>query len=335
LLYLHSIGHFHPGNVIDNEFLSSLDIGVDPGWVEERVGILERRTTLSLDYIRRTRNLDTRAAVEGSTISTTEMARQAAGLALQRAGLEPNAIQMVIAGGCCPEMLIPAEASRVAAILGIGAVAFDVSAACASFVAQIHFVSQMRPESLPDYVLVVSVEAFTRTINYSDRQTSVLFGDGATAAILSPRVNSATRILSSSFRTDPSGQDQITIRAGGHFAQDGHRVQLFAIRKTVETVEQIDPSYSEENGQGRSEKYFIGHQANLRMLEAVCRRLRVPAENHLSNVERFGNCGAAGAPSVLSQNWDTLGPCAINLAVVGSGLSWGGLRICKSAQDRN
>jgi 3-oxoacyl-[acyl-carrier-protein] synthase-3 len=335
LLYLHSIGHFHPENVIDNAFLSSLDIGVDPGWVEERVGILERRTTLSLDYIRQTRNLDARAAAEGSTTSTTEMARQAAELALRRAYLEPIAIQMVIAGGCCPEMLIPAEASRVAAILGIQAVAFDVSAACASFVAQIHFISQMRPESLPDYVLVVSVEAFTRTINYSDRQSAVLFGDAATAAILSPRVPSNTRILRSSLLSDPSGQGQITIRAGGHFAQEGHRVQLFAIRKTVETVEQIVPPDSGGNGHTQPKELFIGHQANLRMLEAVCRRLNVRPENHLSNVERFGNCGAAGAPSVLSQQWDALGPCVINMAVVGSGLSWGGLRICKSAQDRN
>jgi 3-oxoacyl-[acyl-carrier-protein] synthase-3 len=337
LLYLHSVGHFHPENVIDNAFLCSLDIGVDPGWVEERVGILERRTTLSLDYIRQTRNLDARAAADGATTSTTEMARQAAELALQRASLEPSAIQMVIAGGCCPEMLIPAEASRVAAILGIEPVAFDVSAACASFVAQVHFVSQMRPESLPDYVLLVSVEAFTHTVNYSDRQTAVLFGDGATAAILSPRITSRTRILSSSFRTDPSGQDQITIRAGGHFAQDGHRVQMFAIRKTVETVAQIDSSHSKDNGANgaaQPEEYFIGHQANLRMLEAVCRRLNLPPQNHLSNVQRFGNCGAAGAPSVLSQNWDRLGPCAINMAVVGSGLSWGGLRICKSAPDR-
>lgn len=335
MLYLHSVGHFHPDNVIDNPFLCSLDIGVDPGWVEERVGILERRTTLSLDYIRKTRNLDARAAAEASTTSTTEMARRAAELALKRASLEPRAIQMVIAGGCCPEMLIPAEASRVAAILGMEAVAFDVSAACASFVAQVHFVSQMRSESLPDYVLVVSVEAFTHSINYSDRQTSILFGDGATAAILSPRISSPTRILSSSFHTDPAGQGQITIRAGGHFAQDGHRVQMFAIRKTVETLNHLDTSHSDGNGHARANEYFIGHQANLRMLEAVCRRMNLPPQNHLSNVAQFGNCGAAGAPSVLSQNWDTLGPCAINMAVVGSGLSWGGLRICKSAQDWN
>ena len=330
MLYLHGIGHFHPETVIDNAFLCSLDIGVDPGWVEERVGILERRTSLSLDYIRQTRNLDTRAAVEGSTISTMEMARRAGELALRRASLDASAIQMVIAGGCCPEMLIPAEASRVAASLGIGSVAFDLSAACASFVAQIHFVAQMKPEALPDFIMVINIEAFTHTINYSDRQAAVLFGDGAAAAIVSPRGPSRVRIMHSSFQTDPSGHHQITIPAGGHFAQNGHHVQMFAIRKTAESV---DPSRFENNGNDNAHEYFIGHQANLRMLQAVCKRLNIPESNHLSNVAMFGNCGAAGAPSVLSQNWDSLGTCAVNMAVVGSGLSWGGLRICHSEKN--
>lgn len=309
-----------------------MDIGVDPGWVEERVGILERRTTLSLEYIRQTRNSDPRAAAEASTIPSTEMARRAVEHALCRATLDPGAIQMVVAGGCCPEMLIPAEASRVAAALGIDAVAFDLAAACASFAAQVHFISQMRPESLPDFILLVSVEAFTHAINYSDRQTAILFGDGATAAIVSPRVACSTRILDSTFHSDPSGHHQITIPAGGHFAQEGHRVQMFAIRKTVEL---IDPSLFTDNGHSPGNEFFIGHQANLRMLEAVCRRLNVPPSSHLSNVDMFGNCGAAGAPSVLSQNWEALASCAVNVAVVGSGLSWGSLRICKGPQSLN
>jgi 3-oxoacyl-[acyl-carrier-protein] synthase III len=326
VLYLHSVGHFHPDTIIDNAFLASLDIGVDLGWVEERVGILERRTTMSLDYIRTTRNIDTRAASEASAVSTAEMARRAAELALRRAALEPSAIRMVIAGGCCPEMLIPAEASRVAAVLGISAMAFDISAACSSFIAQIHFLSQMKPETLPDFILIVSVEAFTRAVNYSDRQSAVLFGDAASAAIVSPRVASSTCILDSTFHTDPSGHDQITIPAGGHFAQDGHKVQLFAIRKTAEM---IDSSRFRDDAVSADDEFFIGHQANLRMLEAVCRRLKIPPENHLSNVARFGNCGAAGAPSVLSENWEKLESCGVNMAVVGSGLSWGGVRICK------
>jgi 3-oxoacyl-[acyl-carrier-protein] synthase III len=332
VLYLHGIGHFHPATVIDNDFLASLDIGADPTWIEERVGIVERRTSMSLDYIRHTKNLDTRAAVEGSTISTMEMGKQAAVMATQRAGLNVQDIRMVIGGGCCPEMLIPAEASRVAAALGIQALAFDLSAACASFVAHIHFLLQMRPESLPDFVLVTSVEAFTRSINYSDRRSAVLFGDAATAAVFSPRIPAPARILESSFQTDPSGYDQVTISAGGHFDQDGNRVQMFAIRKTAEA---IGEGRFSQNGQSETNEFFIGHQANLRMLESVCRRLGIPPENHLSNVRTYGNCGAAGAPSVLSQNWDELGACAVNLAVVGSGLSWGGVRICLAGRGSN
>ena len=330
MLYLHGIGHFHPATVIDNDFLCSLDIGVDPSWIVERVGILERHTTLSLDYIRQTRNADARSAAEGSNISTIEMAQKAAELALLRAGLQSTDIKMILAGGCCPEMLIPAEACRLAGAMGAKAVAFDVSAACASFAAQVHFVSQMRQETLPDFVLLASVEAFTRTINYSDRRAAVLFGDAATAAIVSPRVASNMRVVSSCFQTDPSGHDQITIPAGGHFDQDGHRVQLFAIRKTMELIANFRDS---TDGTRSGSEFFIGHQANLRMLESVCDRLNIRAESHLSNVKHFGNCGAAGAPSVLSQNWDSLSSCAINMVVVGSGLSWGGVRICVQNPD--
>lgn len=324
MLYLHGLGHFHPSTVIDNDFLASLDIGVDCAWIEERVGIRERRTTLSLDYIRETRNNDTRASASGSTMTTVDMAKEATLCALRRAGLEATAIKMVIAGGCCPEMLIPAEACRLAAALEISGVAFDVSAACASFAAQIHFISQMRPETLPDFLLILNVEAFTRTIDYSDRKSAVLFGDAATAAILSPRVSASRKIVDSTFHTDPAGQHQITIPAGGHFSQDGNRVQMFAIRKTTEMVEHFR---SRGNGNNEPGEYFVGHQANLRVLEGVCGRLHIPESRHLSNVAAFGNCGAAGAPSVLSQNWDSVGPSAINLAVVGSGLSWGGVRI--------
>jgi 3-oxoacyl-[acyl-carrier-protein] synthase-3 len=222
-------------------------------------------------------------------------------------------------------MLIPSEASRIAAALGVDAMAFDVSAACASFAAQLHFLSQMRPESLPDFVLVANVEAFTRTIHYADRGTAVLFGDCASAAIVSTRVSSRVRVLESQFQSDPSGHGQITIPAGGHFAQEGHRVQIFAVRKTVELIGESRFAGQEQSGR---REFFIGHQANLRMLEAVCKRLNIPADHHLSNVRGFGNCGAAGAPSVLSQHWEQLEQCAVNMAVVGSGLSWGGLRFC-------
>jgi 3-oxoacyl-[acyl-carrier-protein] synthase-3 len=254
------------------------------------------------------------------------MSVRAAEMALQRAGLEVSQLGMVISGGCSPEMQIPADSSRVANALGIRPTCFDLQSACSSFASQIHFLNQMRPEALPDFVLVVNSETFTRSINYADRRQAVLFGDAATAAIISSRVPAPSVISATSFGSDPAGQHQITIPTGGHFAQEGHAVQVFAIKTTTDVVKNLQASMPPEENR---RQVFIGHQANLRMLENVCRRTGIALENHYSNVAYFGNCGAAGAPSVLSQKWDELRDTVIHLAVVGSGLAWGGMRISR------
>lgn len=326
MLYLHALGHFHPETILDNHFLSSLDIGVDVKWIEDRVGIIERRTTLPLDYLRETRNQDPRAAAEAAHTTPTQMSVRATELALQRAGLTASQLGMVVSGGCSPEMQIPADSSRVANSLGIPATCFDLQSACSSFASQIHFLNQMRPEVLPDYVLVVNSETFTRSIDYSDRRQAVLFGDAATAAIVSSRVPAPAVISDTSFQSDPAGQHQITIPTGGHFAQEGHAVQVFAIRTTTNVVKELQSSMPPTETR---RQVFIGHQANLRMLESVCKRTGIACKDHYANVSYFGNCGAAGAPSVLSQNWDELRNCVISMAVVGSGLAWGGMRISR------
>ena len=327
MLYLHALGHFHPETVLDNHFLSSLDIGVDVKWIEDRVGIVERRTTLPLEYLRQTRNQDPRAAAEAALTTPAKMSVHATELALERAGLSASNLGMIISGGCSPEMQIPADSSRIANALGIAATCFDLHSACSSFASQIHFLNQMRPEALPDYVLVVNSETFTRSIDYSDRRQAVLFGDAATAAIVSSRVPSPSVISETSFGSDPAGQHQITIPTGGHFAQEGHAVQIFAIRTTTDIVKKLQASVPPDESR---RQVFIGHQANLRMLENVCKRTNVALEDHYANVAYFGNCGAAGAPCVLSQNWDELHNCVIHMAVVGSGLAWGGMRITRN-----
>jgi len=318
-LSLISVGHFHPPNVIDNDFLISLDIGVDKEWILQRVGIHERRTVLPLDYIRETRNRDPRAAAEASTHSDAQTGAEAACQAITRAGLTAKDIGMVIAGGCSPQHLIPAQACLTAAQLGIECPAFDVNSACSSFAAQLHFLSNMRPEALPDYILVVNVENTTRTVDYNDRRTAVLWGDCTSAAIVSPRHRGRASIHSSLLRSDPSGWKKVVIRPGGHFQQDGPAVQSFAIRNTLATFAELTAGLP-----GGSEPAFIGHQANAVMLESVCRRAEIPPERHFYNVDRFGNCGAAGAPSVLSQHWDQIKSGYVAVVVVGSGLTWGG-----------
>jgi 3-oxoacyl-[acyl-carrier-protein] synthase-3 len=326
LLYLHGLGHFHPETVLDNHFLSSLDIGVDVKWIEDRVGIVERHTTLPLDYLRQTRNQDPRAASEAAHTTPTQMSVRAAEMALSRAGLEASQLGMIISGGCSPEMQIPADSSRIANAMNLRLTCFDLHSACSSFASQIHFLNQMRPEALPDFVLVVNCETFTRSIDYSDRRQAVLFGDAATAAIVSSRVPAPSVISDTSFGSDPGGQHQITIPTGGHFAQEGHAVQVFAIKTTTDILRNLQGSVPESEERRR---VFIGHQANLRMLENVCKRSGVALEDHYANVSYFGNCGAAGAPSVLSQKWDELKGTVVHMAVVGSGLAWGGMRISR------
>jgi 3-oxoacyl-[acyl-carrier-protein] synthase III len=326
LLYLHALGHFHPETVLDNHFLSSLDIGVDVKWIEDRVGIVERHTTLPLDYLRETLNRDPRAAAEAAHTTPTQMSVHAAELALKRAGLEASQLGMIVSGGCSPEMQIPADSNRIANALGIPATCFDLQSACSSFASQIHFLNQMRPEALPDYVLVVNSETFTRSIDYSDRGQAVLFGDAASAAIVSSRVPAHSVISDTSFNSNPGGQHQITIPTGGHFAQEGHAVQVFAIRTTTDVVKNLQVSLPPSESR---RQVFIGHQANLRMLENVCKRTGFALKDHYANVAYFGNCGAAGAPTVLSQHWDELRNCVIYMAVVGSGLAWGGMRISR------
>lgn len=212
----------------------------------------------------------------------------------------------------------------IAAELGIQAPAFDLSSACSSFAVQLHQLRAMRPETLPDYILVVNAENNTRTVDYRDRKTAVLWGDGTAAAIVSSRVPAPMAVVASMMDSAPSGWQKVIVPTGGHFAQDGQAVQTFAIRRSLSTLRDLR---GQVQGDPR-ELYYIGHQANLLMLNAVRERAEIAPERHLFNVDEYGNCGAAGAPSVLSQNWGRFAPGAeVLLAVVGSGLTWGGLLI--------
>lgn len=335
MLYLHGVGHFHPQAVIDNAFLAALDIGTDDAWITERVGIRARHTVLPLDYIRTTRNKDPRAALEAATMSNAQTGAAAARLAISRAGLQPSDIGMVIAGGCSPDECIPAEACRVAAELGLDVPSLDIGSACSSFCAQLYFLEAMRPQKLPQYVLVVNPENSTRVVDYSDRSSCVLWGDASSAAVLSPHTPGPWAVTHTYLRGEPSGADKVRVPRMGHFTQQGAAVQAFAIKRASETLEALRAAYL-AGGSGRSPEAltFIGHQANLRMLDAVVRRCEVPAGKHFFNVDLRGNTGAAGAPSVFSEQWNNpaLGN-AVAICVVGSGLTWAGALLERQQQS--
>ena len=318
-LFLHGLGHFHPENEVTNAFLEGLDIGTTEAWIEERVGIRSRRTTLPLDYIRTTRNRDPREAQEATLYTHAEAGRRAAVMAMARAGITAGDGGLVIAGSSVMDTATPAEACNIARALGIEAPSLDVNSACTSFFAQIHVLSLMRPEALPPWVLLVVSEAVTRAVDYTDRSSAVLWGDGSVAAVLSTQVPGRARIVSSILASSPEGADRVVVPRTGHFRQDGRVVQMFAIRKTAQLLEQLRRGHAEE---GRR-FHFVGHQANMRMLEAVCRQCHVPDDRHHANVRAYGNTAGAGAPSVLSMRWDEwTADDDVAVVGVGAGLTW-------------
>ena len=319
-LNLVGLGHFHPENEITNAFLESLDIGTSDEWIMERVGIRSRRTALPLDYIRTTKNADPARALEAAELTQAQMGARAAGMALQRAGIDASQVGLVIGGGCAPDTVTPADAANLARELGVEAPAFDVMSACTSFYAGIYALSLMAPERLPDYVLVVAMEGMTRTVDYRDRSSAVLWGDAAVAAVISTKHAGRAQILGPPLETDANGADKVVIPRLGHFDQEGRTVQMFAIKKTSAKLTALRETWAEDD----RPLHFIGHQANLRMLESVCKRCDVAPELHHSNAEWFGNTGAASGASVLSQSWNKWkAEDDVAMVGVGAGLTWG------------
>lgn len=319
-LNLLGLGHFNPENEITNQFLEDLDIGTNDEWILERTGIRSRRTALPLDYIRETRNKDPRAALEAAVISNAESGARAAKMALARAGVLASDVGLLIGGGCAPDTVSPAEACNIGALLGVEAACLDINSACSSFIAGVYMLSMMDPAKLPPIVLLVTAEPMTGTVDYSDRSSAVLWGDGALAAVLSTKESGCAELLGQTMTSDPAGHEKVVIPRLGHFRQEGRTVQSFAIRKTSDLYLSMQESHKKND----RNFHFVGHQANLRMLESVCRRCEISDDRHHFNCEFFGNTAGASSGGVISQNWDKwTSKDDICVVGVGSGLSWG------------
>jgi 3-oxoacyl-[acyl-carrier-protein] synthase-3 len=320
-VHLHSFGHAHPEVEITNAFLEELDIGTSDAWIVDRVGIRSRRTVLPLSYIRDTRNQNPQASAEAATCNNSDLGARAAELAIERAGIDRADVGMLIAGGSVPDTLSPAEACNIAGKLGLEVPAFDINSACTSLFVPLHLLSAMQPGTMPPFILLVVTETLTRVTDYNDRRTAVLWGDAAAAAVVSTSEPGRAEVVGTSLNSSPAGREKVVIPRETFFWQDGQAVHKFGIKRMAERIRGLQADYADPE----RPTFLVGHQANLRMLETVCKLCRISPEHHFYNVPEFGNTAAAGSPSVLSMNWDRWrSGDQIAVAGVGAGLTWGG-----------
>lgn len=320
MLHILGMGYSHPEVDIDNQLLEDLDVGTTAEWILEKIGIVTRKTTLPLDYIIETRNQDPRQALEVATHSSTELGLAASKMALERAGIGPEDVGLVLANCCTSRSYVPSESQRIAAGLGIRVKAYDVFTACPVFALHIDFINSLEEDSLPDYVLCVSTATLTQAVNYNERSDGAIWGDGAGAWVVSPRKAGRLKVISSSYAADPSRCESVVVDSYGHFHQDGRAIRDFSVRQTVRMIKQLERDFELD----WSKDVFIGHQANKTMLDQITRNRGIPNANHWHNVTEYGNQAGAGAPITLAMHWDQVQTGQkIAVAVLGAGLSWG------------
>jgi 3-oxoacyl-[acyl-carrier-protein] synthase-3 len=264
-------------------------------WILQRTGIRERH-------------------IADPGTATSDLAAQAAIKAIERAGLTPNDIGLIVVGTVTPDMMFPSTACLVQHKIGAHhAWGFDLSAACSAFTYALTAASQIVAAGGHDHALVIGADVMSSIIDYKDRSTCVLFGDGAGAVVVSAvKTESEAAILDFEHEIDGSGGDALCMPAGGshmpsshetveqrlHYVkQDGQAVFKFAVRKT----EEISRRVLERNGLQPSDlNLFVSHQANRRIIQSASEKLGIPPEKVIINIERFGNTTAATIPLALN-----------------------------------
>ena len=301
-MYVSGLSAWRPDEVLTNADLAKL-VDTSDEWIVEHVGIRERRKS-------------------PADLPVHQMGAAAARLAL--AGEDLSSIDLVICGLSVADYEIPATANLVASEAGlIQAACLDVRAACSSFVFGLHVLRGLLATGQHKKALLVIPEAYTHVTDYRDRNSCVLWGDAAVACLVSadPPVRGGFAVEDTRVGSRSTGWEAITVKKGGHFVQKGPVVQAFAIRKMATIVgDQLKASGLEV----KDVDWFVGHQANGGILRTVCALAGFRPEQSLTNIERFGNTGAAGAPSVLADHQGHLKDRErVVVATVGAGLSWG------------
>jgi 3-oxoacyl-[acyl-carrier-protein] synthase-3 len=297
-----------PERVLTNEELSHR-VDTTDEWIVARTGIRERRV-----------------AAEDDT--TTDLAVAAGQQALDRSGLAPADIDHVVVATCTPDSFFPATAALVADRLGAhSAAAFDVSAACTGFVYAFAQAAAQIQSGMAENVLVIGSEIFTRLLDWDDRATAILFGDGAGAVVLSASAQAADGVFAVELGADGSRADELYVHAfvgdSRHVHMHGSEVFKFATRVLVESVERLLERSAVDID---DVTWFVPHQANIRIIDHAVKRLEIAPERVLTNLERYGNTSAASIPLVLDEAWreGRVRPGDRLLMIgFGGGLTWG------------
>ncbi len=309
------VGGYLPEGVLTNAALAAM-VETSDDWIRERTGIIERRKV-----------------AEGQ--ATSDLAVEAARAALQAAGRTAADLDLIIVATTTPDLTFPATAAIVQRKLGAPIlIAFDIQAVCSGFVYALSVADGFVARGLCKCALVIGAEAMTRLMDYTDRGTCVLFGDGAGAVVLEPGEGQGTTadrgLLGFALRCDGTKQDLLYVDGGpstngqvGHLRMAGQQVFRHAVVNIAEAVE----AAALDAGVAIAEvDWFIPHQANLRILQGVAHRLGIDEARVVSTVAHHANTSAASIPLAMAQ---AIGDGRIRpgqlllLEAMGGGLTWG------------
>ena len=308
------VGHYLPERMVPNAELESL-VETTDDWIRTRSGI-ERR----------------HFAAEGQT--TSDLAIRAAQAALADAGLGPDDIDAIVVATSTADLTFPSAATMVQAGLGMRrGFAFDLQAVCAGFVYAMSTANALIVSGQAQRVLVIGAETFSRLMDWSDRSTCVLFGDGAGALVLEAGTGLGTTtdrgILSTDLHSDGTFKDILYVDGGvstgqtGHLRMQGKEVFRHAVEKLAETAH---TALDKIGLTGGDVDWIVPHQANIRIIEATAKRMQVPMDRVVVTVQDHGNTSAASIPLALSvgkaRGQIKQGDLIVTEAI-GGGLAWG------------
>lgn len=310
-----------PEYILTNEELSRM-VDTSDEWIMTRIGIKERRI------------------LKGEGLGTSDMAVEAAKKLFKKKNISPEEIDLVICATVTPDMQFPATANVISDKLGIiNAFSFDIGAACSGFIYTLITASQYIETGRYKKILVIGADKMSSIVDYTDRNTCPIFGDGAGVVLLEPSTD-GTGIIDHICRVDGSGRKHLHQKAGGsvkpathetidakeHFIyQEGQAVFKFAVSKMADvSVELMEKNHL------RSEDvaWLVPHQANLRIIDATGRRMGLPNEKVMINIEKYGNTTSGTIPICL---WDyekqlKKGDNLI-LSAFGGGFTWGAIYV--------